>query len=59
MPNNASITMTWTGYAPGCEGIGVSLSRKVSRTVGFNENDNQYLNVWSYCGPGGNPATAR
>lgn len=55
VPNNASITMTWTGYAPGCEGIGVSLSRKVSRTVGFNENDNQYLNVWSYCGPGGNP----
>ncbi|MCC6433902.1 MAG: hypothetical protein IT196_02635 [Acidimicrobiales bacterium] len=54
VPGDAVITMTWTGYAPGCEGIGVSLSRKVALTIGFNEADNQYLNVWSYCGPQGN-----
>lgn len=53
VPNNATITMTWTGYAPGCEGIGVSLSRKVALSTTFDQSVNQYLNVWSYCGPGG------
>jgi hypothetical protein len=57
IPADATITMTWTGYAPNCEGIGVSLSRKIAQQVGFSEADNQYLNAWSYCGPQGNPCT--
>jgi hypothetical protein len=57
IPANASITMTWSGYAQNCEGIGVSLSRKIAQQVGFSEADNQYLNAWSYCGPQGNPCT--
>ncbi len=53
IPADATITMTWTGYAPGCEGIGLSLSRKVAPAPTFNADVNQYVNVWSYCGPGG------
>jgi len=53
VPNDATVTMTWTGYAPGCEGIAVSLSRKIARTTAFDPAVNQYLNVWTYCGPEG------
>jgi hypothetical protein len=55
VPSDAVLTMTWTGYAAGCEGIGVSLSRKVARQKFFDAADNQYLNVWSYCGPDAQP----
>lgn len=52
--NDAVVTMTWTGYAQGCEGIGLSLSRKVAPSPAFDPGVNQYVNAWSYCGPGGN-----
>ena len=52
--NDAVVTMTWTGYAQGCEGIGLSLSRKVAPSPAFDPSVNQYVNAWSYCGPGGN-----
>ncbi len=55
---DAIVTMTWTGFAPGCEGVGISLSRKISGQTNFDPSDNQYLNVWAYCGPGGTPCTA-
>lgn len=58
VPATAKITMTWTGFAPGCETVGVSLSRKIAPSTNFTESVNQYLNVWSYCGPGGNSCAA-
>jgi hypothetical protein len=56
--NTAVITMTWDSFAPGCEGVGITLSRKISITPEFNQGDVQYLNSWSYCGPDGTPCTA-
>jgi hypothetical protein len=56
--NDAVVTMTWTSFAPGCENVGITLSRKISITPAFNAADVQYLNSWSYCGPGGVPCTA-
>ncbi|MFN0026318.1 MAG: hypothetical protein ACKV2O_03885 [Acidimicrobiales bacterium] len=55
IPADATIEMTWDGFAPGCAGIGVSLSRKVAPAPTFDANVNQYVNVWTYCGPGGAP----
>lgn len=55
IPADATVTMTWTGYAPGCASMGVSISRKVAPAPTFNASVNQYVNVWSYCGPGGAP----
>ncbi len=57
IPSGATITMTWTGFATGCENVGLSLSRKIALTPGFDPTTNQYLNVWSYCGPGGDACT--
>jgi hypothetical protein len=53
IPQDAVVTMTWDAFAPGCEGIGVTLSRKGAGAPTFDPNINQWLNVWSYCGPGG------
>jgi hypothetical protein len=56
--NTAVITMTWTSFAPGCEGVGITLSRKISGSNDFDPADEQFLGAWSYCGPGGNACTA-
>jgi hypothetical protein len=56
--NTAVVTMTWDSFAPGCETVGISLSRKISGIPEFNASDVQYLNTWSYCGPGGNACVA-
>ncbi len=48
------VTMSWSGFAPGCEGIGVSLSVKKTNTPAFEPADNQQLlRPYDYCGPGG------
>lgn len=57
VPNTATVTMTWSGYAAGCEGVGVSLSRKISPSPTFVVSENQHLNAWVYCGPGGSACT--
>jgi len=48
-----TVTMTWPAFAPGCESLGIGLSVKISQSTSFNENDNQYLRSFSYCGPEG------
>jgi hypothetical protein len=54
-----TITMTWTGFAPGCESAGISLSIKLSPTATtFDPSANQYLTDFSYCGPDGPLCTA-
>jgi len=58
VPNDAVVTMTWTNFAPGCEGVGISLSRKISLTPHFDLADEQFLSTWAYCGPGGTACTA-
>lgn len=58
VPSGATVTMTWESFAPGCEGVGISLSRKISASTDFNAADVQYLNAWSYCGPDGTPCGA-
>ena len=52
-----TVTMTWPAFAPGCESLGVGLSVKISQSTSFNENDNQYLQSFSYCGPEGPTCT--
>jgi hypothetical protein len=52
------LSMTWTGFAPGCEGIGVGLSKKISQATLFSLTADQWAQVGSYCGPGGDPCTA-
>lgn len=47
------VTMTWTGFAPGCEGAGVSLSVKTAPSTDFDPGVDQYLAGFDYCGPGG------
>jgi hypothetical protein len=47
------LNMTWTGFAPGCEGIGVGLSRKITPFVYFDVGANQWAQYSAYCGPGG------
>jgi len=53
----ATIVLTWSGYAPGCDGVGVSLSRKIVSIPWFDPSVDQHLNAWSYCGPGAAPCT--
>jgi len=55
VPGGAQVVLTWSGYAPGCEGVGVSLSRKIVATPWFDPSADQHLNAWSYCGPGADP----
>jgi hypothetical protein len=50
--------MTWTGFAPGCEGIGVGLSGKISPFPYFDPTANQWAQYIGYCGPGANPCVA-
>jgi hypothetical protein len=45
------ITMTWTGFAQGCDGAGVSLAAKATQHPVFVPQDNQKLIVFDYCGP--------
>jgi hypothetical protein len=52
-----TITMTWTSLAPGCESLGLGLSVKISQASTFNIADNQYLQSFTYCGPGGDACT--
>ena len=51
-PGN-TVTMTWTGFAPGCEAVGIGLSVKIALEPTFDVNDDQYLNNFDYCGPDG------
>jgi len=53
-----TLTMTWTGFAPGCEGIGVGLSRKITPHVFFDLTANQWAQYGAYCGPGGTACAA-
>ena len=52
-----AVTMIWPAFAPGCESLGIGLSVKISQSTSFNENDNQYLQSFSYCGPEGPTCT--
>jgi LPXTG-motif cell wall-anchored protein len=53
-----TVTMTWTGFAPGCEGVGIGLSFKIAQAPTFVVSDNQYLQSFDYCGPDGTPCSA-
>lgn len=46
------VTMTWTGFTPGCEGLGIGLSLKYALEPTFDPTDNQVLHSYVYCGPG-------
>lgn len=46
-----TVTMTWTGFAPGCETVGIGLSVKIALAPTFNAEDDQYLHAFDYCGP--------
>jgi LPXTG-motif cell wall-anchored protein len=47
---NDQVTMSWTNYAAGCEGIGVSLAVKSTDHNTFVITDNQHLIAgWQYC----------
>jgi len=52
------ITMTWDGFAPGCEQAGISLAIKIADAPGFDASSDQYLSGFDYCGPAGSPCTA-
>ncbi|MEY2457184.1 MAG: hypothetical protein QOK06_2278 [Acidimicrobiaceae bacterium] len=56
-----TVTMTWTGFAPGCDTVGISLSAKRADAPFFQPGVNQELiPPFGYCGPGGSacdPAT--
>jgi hypothetical protein len=56
----ATITMTWTGFAPGCEGVGVGLSSKVAPNTAFDGAASYFLHNFAYCGPeaGATPCAA-
>lgn len=47
------VDMTWTGFAPGCESLGIGLSVKISKKTTFDINDDQYLHSFTYCGTEG------
>ncbi len=51
-PPAAEVSLTWDGFAAGCEGIGVSLSGKISGTPYFDPSYNQEKDRSAYCGPG-------
>jgi hypothetical protein len=44
-----SVTMSWTDYAPGCEGVGISLAVKSTDHSDFVITDNQKLVSYQYC----------
>ena len=46
-----AFTMTWDGFAPGCEGVGVGLSSKVATVPVFDQSTDYWLRAFSYCGP--------
>lgn len=46
-----SFAMTWTGFAPGCEGVGVGLSSKAALVPTFQESADYWLYEFDYCGP--------
>jgi hypothetical protein len=47
------IEMTWTGFAPGCDGAGISLSMKRAQAPTFDPDVEQTLidSAYEYCGP--------
>jgi LPXTG-motif cell wall-anchored protein len=47
-----AVTMTWSGFTPGCEGLGIGLSLKYAQMPTFNPADDQVLHSFVYCGPG-------
>ncbi len=54
LPNapGSVLTMTWDSFAPGCEGVGISLSAKSSSAPQFDPNSDQFLLPgFDYCGP--------
>lgn len=44
-----TVTIHWTDYTAGCEGIGVSLAVKATDHPVFNINDNQHLVGFTFC----------
>ena len=55
-----TLTMTWSGFAPGCATAGIGLSIKTSLQPTFVDQDLQYVvrNGVAYCGPEGPVCTA-
>lgn len=47
----AVVTMTWSGFTPGCEGVGVGLSSKVATVPVFDAGTDYWLYDFAYCGP--------
>lgn len=60
LTNAGQVTMRWDGFAPGCEGVGLSLSVKSSGSTVFDPTIDQYGLRTAYCGPsaGGIPCAA-
>lgn len=54
-----TFTMTWDGFNPGCEGVGVGLSSKVATVPVFDATTDYWLRAFTYCGPeaGATPCT--
>lgn len=46
-----SFSMSWTGFAPGCEGVGVGLSSKIAMVPTFEQSADYWLFDFAYCGP--------
>ncbi len=55
-----TFTMSWDGFAPGCEGIGIGLSSKVATVPVFDQTTDYWLYAFAYCGPeaGATPCAA-
>jgi hypothetical protein len=43
------ITMTWTGFAAGCEGVGITLAAKATQHATFVPDDDQRIVNFVYC----------
>jgi hypothetical protein len=50
-PPAEQVVFRWDGFAPGCEGVGVALSGKISGATVFDPNINQIGDRSAYCGP--------
>lgn len=51
LPPAQAVVMRWDGFAPGCEEIGVSLSRKIAGSPIFDPSIDQIGDRTAYCGP--------
>lgn len=54
-----SVSMTWSRFAAGCDGVGVSLSIRRSDTPAYDPSTNhEVVGPFAYCGPEGDACTA-